>query len=129
MTGNNRLDHYLADPRDVRVLNGDIHHGNICQFPRGWLPFDPKGLVGERTNDLANKLCYPPITVFVHNETRLLTNAGILADMLEIDLQRVLEFTFAYACLSASWSLNRDEEKMAKWALGVARIVKPHITL
>ena len=46
---------------------------------RGWLAFDPKGLVGERTYDCANTLCNPGMPELVHNETRLLTNAAILA--------------------------------------------------
>src|SRR5688572_9659405 len=39
----------LVDQREVRVLHGDIHHRNIRETPRGWLTFDPKGLIGERT--------------------------------------------------------------------------------
>src|SRR4029077_18089802 len=39
----------LAEQRDICVLHGDIHHGNILNFgPRGWLAIDPKGLMGER---------------------------------------------------------------------------------
>jgi streptomycin 6-kinase len=119
----------LADQRDVRVLHGDIHHRNIRQSSRGWLAFDPKGLVGERTYDLANTLCnpFPYSAGIVHDETRLLTSAAILADALKIDLQRVLAFTFAYACLSASWSMGAGQEDAVKWALGVATIVEPHI--
>lgn len=118
----------LADQRDVRVLHGDIHHRNIRQSSRGWLAFDPKGVVGERTYDCANTLCNPfPYTEIVHNETRLLTNAAILADALEIDLPRVLAFTYAYACLSASWSLSIDDEDAAQWALNVAAIIELHI--
>jgi streptomycin 6-kinase len=122
----------LADQREVRVLHGDIHHRNIRQSSRGWLAFDPKGLVGERTYDCANTLCNPGIPVMseiVHNETRLLTNAAILADTLAIDLPRVLSFTYAYACLSASWSLSIDAEDEAQWALKVAAIIEPHINL
>jgi streptomycin 6-kinase len=52
----------LSDPREVRVLHGDIHHRNIRQSARGWLAFDPKGLVGERTYDCANTLYNPEIT-------------------------------------------------------------------
>ncbi|HEX3053063.1 MAG TPA: aminoglycoside phosphotransferase family protein, partial [Aggregatilineaceae bacterium] len=82
--------HLLADQRDVRVLHGDIHHRNIRRSSRGWLAFDPKGLIGERTYDCANTLCNPfPWTNIVHNETRLLTQAAILAETLEIDLPRV----------------------------------------
>ena len=119
----------LADQREVRVLHGDIHHRNIRQSPRGWLAFDPKGLVGERTYDCANTLCNPAMPELVHNETRLLTNAEILADALAIDLSRVLEFTYAYACLNASQCLRIGDEEMVQWSLNVAMIIEPHVDL
>ena len=119
----------LADQREVRVLHGDIHHRNIRQSPRGWLAFDPKGLVGERTYDCANTLCNPAMPELVHNETRLLTNAEILADALAIELSRVLAFTYAYACLNASQCLRIGDEEMVQWSLNVAMIIKPHVDL
>ena len=122
----------LTDPRDVRVLHGDIHHYNIRQSSRGWIAFDPKGLYGERTYDCANTLCNPVMPELVHNETRLLTNAAILAETLEIDLSRVLAFTYAYACLNASQWLPRigmDDvaEEIIQWHLKVAQIIEPHL--
>jgi len=118
----------LNDPRDVRVLHGDIlQHYNIRQSARGWLAFDPKGLVGERTYDCANTLCNPVMPELVHDERRLLTNAGILADMLVLDLWRVLAFTYAYACLNASWWLQLGGDDIVAWALKVAQIVEPHV--
>jgi streptomycin 6-kinase len=117
----------LADQRELRVLHGDIHHRNIRMSGRGWLAFDPKGVVGERTYDCANTLCNPPMTEIVHNETRLLKNATILADELGLDLKRVLAFTYAYACLNASWSLRIGAEEMVQWSLKVARIIEPHV--
>ncbi|MEY2929560.1 MAG: hypothetical protein RL033_309, partial [Pseudomonadota bacterium] len=124
----------LADPLDVRVLHGDIHHRNIRQSPRGWLAFDPKGLVGERTYDCANTLCnpfrgQPRHDELVHDERRLLTTAGILADALEIDLARVLQFTFAYACLSASWALTIQDDDGAQWARSIGALLEPHLPL
>jgi len=123
----------LATQRDVRVLHGDIHHRNIRQSSRGWLTFDPKGLVGERTYDCANTLCNPEMPELVHNETRLLTNAAILADTLALDLSRVLAFTYAYACLNASWwSLRLDTEgaeDIVQWHIKVAMIIEPHVKL
>jgi streptomycin 6-kinase len=120
----------LADQREVRVLHGDINHYNIRQSSRGWLAFDPKGVVGERTYDCANTLCNPVMPELVHNETRLLTNAAILADTLVLDLSRVLAFTYAYACLNASWwSLRIGAEDIVQWALNVAVIIEPHIEL
>ena len=126
-----RAQQLLVDPRDVRVLHGDIHHRNIRKAPRGWLAFDPKGLVGERTYDCANTLCNPVMPELVHNETRLLTNAAILADTLALDLSRVLAFTYAYACLNASWWLLRTgtqgAEDIIQWHLKIALIVEPHV--
>ncbi len=119
----------LASPREVRVLHGDIHHGNIRQSSRGWLALDPKGLVGERTYDCANTLCnpwHPRYDELVHDGSRLLTNARILSDALEIEVERVLEFTFAYACLSATWSLTNRDGEAARWALGVAALLESH---
>jgi streptomycin 6-kinase len=126
----------LAEPRDIRVLHGDIHHANIRHSAeRGWLAFDPKGLVGERTYDLANTLCNPyrgtpRFDPLVHNQRRLLRNAGILAEATGIDLGRVLAFAFAYGCLSASWTLSdnaNDPSGAAQWALRIAEMVEPHI--
>lgn len=122
----------LMDQRDVRVLHGDIHHRNIRKTSRGWLTFDPKGLIGERTYDCANTLCNPVMPELVHNETRLLTNAVILADTLALDLSRVLAFTYAYACLNASWWLPRNDTKDAEdivhWHLKIAGIIEPHVS-
>lgn len=123
----------LVDQREVRVLHGDIHHRNIRKTSRGWLTFDPKGLIGERTYDCANTLCNPVMPELVHNETRLLTNAAILADTLALDLSRVLAFTYAYACLNASWWLPRIDTKGAEdivhWHLNIAVMIEPHVRL
>ena len=123
----------LVDQREVRVLHGDIHHRNIRKTSRGWLTFDPKGLVGERTYDCANTLCNPVIPELVHNETRLLTNAAILADLLALDLSRVLAFTYAYACLNASWwSLltgTKGAGEIVQWHLKLAVIIEPYLQL
>lgn len=120
----------LADQRDVRVLHGDIHHRNIRQSARGWLAFDPKGLVGERTYDCANTLCNPVMPALVHNEARLLRTAAILAEALDLERWRVLAFTYAYACLNASWWLRIEAEnagEIIEWSLSVARIIEPHL--
>jgi streptomycin 6-kinase len=101
----------LDEPREPRVLHGDIHHRNIRQSSRGWLAFDPKGLYGERTYDLANALCNPPpgYGVSVTDETRILRNSEILARRCGIEPSRVLTFLFLYACLSASAMLEGSE--------------------
>ena len=123
----------LLDQREVRVLHGDIHHRNIRKSSRGWLTFDPKGLIGERTYDCANTLCNPDMPELVHNETRLLTNAAVLADALALDLSRILAFTYAYACLNASQWLphidTKGAEDIVDWFLKIAVMIEPHVRL
>lgn len=126
----------LVDAREVRVLHGDIHHENIRQSARGWLAFDPKGLVGERTYDTANTLCnliYRGNTFSAaENEARILQSAGIFAERLGIERERILTYTFAYCCLSAAWSLQvpelMPEEDMAANTLRIAALIEPHIS-
>lgn len=119
----------LAEPRDERVLHGDMHHENVRYHDqRGWLAFDPKGLYGERTYDAANTLCNPvALPDHVMNEARLLRQAAILAEHLAIERARLLAYTFAYACLSAAWSLEDGHD--ARLALRVAHILAPHVTV
>jgi len=123
----------LADQQEIRALHGDLQHYNIRHTQRGWLAFDPKGVVGERAYDCANTLCNPEMPELVHNETRLMNNAAILADTLALELERVLAFTYIYACLNASWWLQLDSMENAKdivqWHLKVAAIIEPHIKL
>lgn len=116
----------LASPQNEVVLHGDIHHENVRHSPRGWLAIDPKGIIGERTYDCANTLCNPPNALdIVLNQDRILANARILADAIDTDLQRVLHFTFAYACLSASWTLEDGGDASA--TLEIARLILPHL--
>lgn len=96
----------LDDPREVGVLHGDLHHGNVLDFgARGWLAIDPKGLLGDRGYDHANMLCNPDV------ET--VTAPGVFARRLEvvagaagIERNRLLSWVLAYCGLSASWTLD-----------------------
>jgi streptomycin 6-kinase len=97
----------LATERQIAVLHGDLHHENVLHSPRGWLAIDPKGLVGERTYELANLLCNPqPYGEIVHRPERMLRLARLYAERLALDVQRVLGFALAHAGLSAAWSLE-----------------------
>jgi streptomycin 6-kinase len=95
----------LAQPRDVAVLHGDLHHGNILDFgPRGWLAIDPKRLVGERTFDFVNILRNPdPETALAPGRFARQVNA--IADAARLDRTRLLQWTLAFTGLSASWLL------------------------
>jgi streptomycin 6-kinase len=110
----------LAAPRDVVPLHGDIHHGNVLDGgERGWLAIDPKGLVGERTFDFVNILRNPDAATalapgrFGHQVDVLATTAGL-------DRRRLVEWTLAFAGLSAAWHIADGEA--AELDLAVARL-------
>jgi streptomycin 6-kinase len=113
-------------PRDVCVLHGDIHHENIrYKAGRGWLAFDPKGLIGERTYDAANTFCNPiKVAAVAQDESQILRRAEIFSQRLGIDAQRILQFAFAYTCLSAIWWL--DVGKVPGHELKIAALIEPH---
>ena len=94
----------LADPRDVVVLNGDIHHGKVLDGDRGWLAIDPKGLLGERTFDFVNILRNPDAAVALA-PGRFDRQVDVLAAAASIKRQRLLNWTLAFAGLSAAWHL------------------------
>ena len=95
----------LAAPRDVVVLHGDIHHGNVLDGgERGWLAIDPKGLSGERTFDFVNILRNPDAATALA-PGRFDRQVTLLADAASLDRRRLLQWTLAFAGLSAAWHL------------------------
>jgi streptomycin 6-kinase len=117
----------LAEPRDVTVLHGDIHHGNVLDAGRrGWLAIDPKGLTGERGFDFANIFCNPDLEVATA-PGRLARQAYVVADAARLERVRLLEWILAYAGLSAAWSINDGDDPML--ALIVSQIAARELNL
>jgi streptomycin 6-kinase len=117
----------LAEPRDVVVLHGDIHHGNILDFgPRGWLAIDPKHLVGERDFDFVNILRNPDAQIALATG-RFSRQAAVIAEAAHLDRGRLLQWTLAFAGLSAAWILgdgNEPELDLAVAALAAAELTR-----
>ncbi len=117
----------LSSPVDSVVLHGDVHHENIINdSKKGWVVLDPKGLVGERTFDALNSLFNPhELDSLVINENRLIQTATKLANIMKIDLSRLLRFAFTYGCLSAVWSIEDGNDH--KETMSIVRIIEKNI--
>ncbi|WP_336800055.1 aminoglycoside phosphotransferase family protein [Kaistia sp. MMO-174] len=117
----------LDDPRDVRILHGDLHHGNVLDGgPRGFLAIDPKRLRGERAFDFANIFCNPDAAVALA-PGRLARQAHMVAEAAGLDRSRLLRWILAYAGLSAAWHLAGDGDPAL--ALAVAELAAAEITV
>ena len=95
----------LATPREIAVLHGDIHHGNVLDGgARGWLAIDPKALLGERAFDFVNILRNPDARTALA-PGRFDRQLALVSRSASLERRRLLEWTLAFAGLSASWHL------------------------
>jgi streptomycin 6-kinase len=112
----------LADPREVCLLHGDLHHENVLDGgERGWLLIDPKGLLGERTYDYATTLCNPDEALAL-SPGRLARQADVIAQAARLDRQRLLRWTLAHAGVSAAWCMADNFDPAP--ALRIAELAK-----
>jgi streptomycin 6-kinase len=98
----------LAEPREVGVLHGDLHHDNVLDFGvRGWLAIDPKRLVGERGFDFANIFTNPdladPTRPVATEPGRFARRLEVVAEAARLERGRLLRWILAWTGLSAAW--------------------------
>jgi streptomycin 6-kinase len=95
----------LADPRDVVILHGDLHHANVLDGgDRGWLVIDPKGVLGERTYEFATTIINPDAeTAF--RPGRIARQAGVVAEAARLEPRRLMRWLLAHAGASAAWCM------------------------
>jgi len=111
----------LDAQREVSVLHGDLHHGNVLDFgKRGWLAIDPKGLWGDRGYDHANMLCNPDVETAM-GPGRMARQAGVISQTTGLEPRRLLSWVLAYCGLSASWTLA-DGPGNVELTLGIAEM-------
>jgi streptomycin 6-kinase len=101
----------LAEPREVGVLHGDLHHGNVLDFGvRGWLAIDPKGLQGERGFDFANIFTNPdladPTRPVATEPGRFARRLEVVVEAAKLKRERLLRWILAWTGLSAAWFLS-----------------------
>ncbi|MBB1200736.1 APH(6) family putative aminoglycoside O-phosphotransferase [Enterobacteriaceae bacterium 89] len=118
-------DRLLASPRDVTVLHGDLHHGNVLDFgDSGWLAIDPKGIIGERYFDFANIFTNPDLA---DPQPRVATlpeifqrRLDVVTEAANLDRERLLQWIVAWCGLSTAWSLEDNLTNVT--ALSVAEL-------
>jgi streptomycin 6-kinase len=97
------------------LLHGDLHHFNILSAEDSWLAIDPKGIVGEPAYEVGAWM-RNPIPNIPEPELRRFVwrRLDILADILELDWERLRQWSLAQAVLSAWWSYE-DGGDAADW--------------
>jgi streptomycin 6-kinase len=117
----------LSTQRDVVVLHGDMHHGNVLRFgSRGWLAIDPKGLIGERGFDHAN-IFFNPDDQLATMPGRLAQEIKIVAEAADLESNRLLSWVLAWSGLSAAFSL--EDHAPCATALRIAQLATAELNV
>lgn len=97
----------LATQTDLRPLHRDLHHDNIKGSTRGYLAFDAKGVIGDRTYELANAFRNPIGARAVYSAPRIITRRlGVWSQAFEVPPRRLLECAAIHSALSLAWTHN-----------------------
>ncbi|MEA2552049.1 MAG: streptomycin 6-kinase [Fimbriimonadaceae bacterium] len=97
------------------LLHGDLHHGNILRSGETWKIIDPKGANGDPAFEVGAFL-YNPIDRIdtVPDLARMLRRRlEIIAEVTGIDRERLRNWAFCTAVLSACWSAEDGESDQA----------------
>ena len=93
-----------AEKQDIRPLHGDLHHDNIKASDRGYLAFDAKGVLGERTFELANAFQNPLGSEAIARQPETIQRrAELWSAGLNVSKPRLLSWAAAFSGLSLAW--------------------------
>ena len=115
--GQTLYDDLCRSQGDRVLLHGDLHHDNILwDDARGWLAIDPKGVVGELAYETGCMLRNPGKDPRLYADPAVITRrAAILAERLDLDLERIIGWGFAQAVLSALWCAEDGWDPSRGW--------------
>lgn len=108
-------DGYLAAPQTAVLLHGDLHHMNILAHGEAWLAIDPKGLIGEAAYETGALLRNPLPQMLHRSDAGIVVErrVAILAEMLDLERERIRNWAFAQAVLSAWWNYEDNDPAWA----------------
>lgn len=111
----------------IMLLHGDLHHYNVLfDSNRGWVAIDPKGVVGELEYDVGAIIRNPiELPEFFNSGAVIERRVRTLTDVLRLNYQRALQWSFAQAVLSAIWGVEDGHLVGANHsALNLARTIE-----
>ncbi|MCE3233150.1 MAG: streptomycin-6-phosphotransferase [Rickettsiaceae bacterium] len=117
----------VSSQSETVMLHGDLHHDNILYDEiRGWLAIDPKGYVGEAEYEAGAWLRNPIKYIMQFAKPEIVKNrVAIMVEQLGWNRERILNWSYAQAVLSAIWSIEDNETPEA--SLTIARVLKEMI--
>ncbi|WP_298290667.1 aminoglycoside phosphotransferase family protein [uncultured Litoreibacter sp.] len=104
----------LSTSYDLRPLHGDLHHDNVRLGAHGYRAFDAKGVLGERTYELANAFRNPRgMKDLIRAPARIRMRASNWSAKFGVNERRLLQWAAVKCALSIAWrntELSDDDE-------------------
>lgn len=96
----------LATQHAPVLLHGDLHQGNILSDGATWRAIDPKGVIGEPAYEVGTFIRNPTQLLIEHEHAPELIRNRInrCAQLMQLDRQRVKEWSYVQAVLAAVWN-------------------------
>ena len=107
------------------VLHGDLHHDNVLQYDDQWIAIDPKGVIGPLEYEFGRFIMNPiPDLLKQKNVKEIINNrVNIFSEIFVIEKQRLIDWVFVQAILSACWTEENKNETFFNYFIKFAEIV------
>jgi streptomycin 6-kinase len=107
------------------LLHGDLHHFNVLRNGDGWAAIDPKGVIGEPAYETGALLRnpVPALLDLPHPRRILVRRAGLLAEALGLDADRVFAWARVQAMLAAVWAAQDGDEPLCRYFARCAEVL------
>ena len=133
-----KLSHKLLQTQGTRyLLHGDLHHENILQRGDTWIAIDPKGVIGELEYEIG-AFMRNPIDSLLGPDYELEFVTGVytiecrldkLSKLLNFDKQRLLDWSFVQAVLSACHAEQDGNSSLVYYFIKFARILDEDVRI
>jgi streptomycin 6-kinase len=118
--------HLIATQAEPVLLHADLHHDNILLDENDrWLAIDPKGIIGEPAYDLGAFIRNPfmELRQQTNKQAILKRRVEAFAEYLDLDRDRIVQWSFVQAVLSACWSMEEKNAQEAECAINIAKLL------
>lgn len=111
---------------ETYLLHGDLHHENILQSAHGWITIDPKGVIGPLEYEVGRFIMNPIPELLQQSDAKeiIKKRIDIFSDIFGFQKQRLLDWVFVQAILSACWTEQNENETFFNYFVKFAQTIE-----
>jgi len=118
-------DKLIATQGQQYLLHGDLHHENILKCDDAWVMIDPQAVVGELACEVGAFIRNPVFVLLEQGnvESILLYRFERLSQLLNLDKQRIIDWSFVQAVLAACYAEQDEQDAAQQYFIAVAELI------